>query len=133
MTTSEAPHSAHAHREHVDSIDDETCRVFQEAAEFAGKKWTAAILLSLARGATRFSQIVDTVEGISPRLLSVRLRELEARRLIVREVIPTTPVQVTYRLAPSGSDLIRILNPLVQWAWQHSAPESARPGADEPR
>ncbi|RWZ67932.1 transcriptional regulator [Labedella populi] len=101
---------------HAHHIDDEACRVFRAAAEFAGRKWNAAILLALARGATRFSQIEHAVDGISARLLSARLRELEARELVVREVIPTVPVQVTYRLAESGDELIRILHPLVQWA-----------------
>jgi DNA-binding HxlR family transcriptional regulator len=106
------------------SIDDDACRVFQATAEFAGKKWTAAILLALSRGATRFSQITDAVDGISARLLSVRLRELEERDLLVREVIPTVPVQISYRLTDSGDELIHILHPLVQWAQRHDSGRS---------
>ncbi|TDK25209.1 transcriptional regulator [Arthrobacter crusticola] len=97
-------------------IDDEACRIFQRSAELAGKKWNAAILLALARGADRFSDIAHSVDRISDRLLAARLRELEQRRLIVREVIPTTPVQIRYRLSTAGEELIRILHPLVQWA-----------------
>ena len=110
-------------------IDDEACRVFQAAAEFAGRKWNAAILLALARGATRFSQVADAVDGISSRLLSARLRELESRALVVRDVVPTVPVQVSYHLTDSGEELIRILHPLVKWAQQQegdgASPSSA--------
>lgn len=107
------------------SIDDSECRLFREAAELAGKKWTAATLLALARGAERFSEIAASIEGISDRLLSARLRELEAQGLVERVVIPSTPVQIRYKLTDSGSDLIRILHPLVQWAKRSSAASDA--------
>lgn len=104
------------------SIDDAECRLFREAAELAGKKWTAATLLALARGAERFSEIAASIEGISDRLLSARLRELETQGLVERTVIPSTPVQIRYGLTATGSDLIRILHPLVQWAKRSGAP-----------
>ena len=116
---STALHSRPIHQAH--QIDDEACRVFQAAAEFAGRKWNAAILLALARGATRFSHVADAVDGISSRLLSARLRELESRALIVREVIPSVPVQISYHLTESGEELIQILQPLVRWAQQQEA------------
>lgn len=103
------------------SIDDAECRLFREAAELAGKKWTAAILLALARGADRFSEIATSIDGISDRLLSARLRELETQGLVERIVVPSTPVQIRYTLTPAGSDLIRILHPLVQWAKRSGA------------
>lgn len=107
--TDAAPPAAHA-------IDDAECRLFREAAELAGRKWTAAILLALARGAERFSELVTGIEGISDRLLAARLRELEAQGLVTRTVIPSTPVQIRYGLTDSGAELITILQPLVRWA-----------------
>lgn len=105
------------------------------AAEIAGRKWTASILLAGARGAERFSEYRSLVEGISDRLLSVRLKELEQEGLIVREVTPTTPVQVRYRLSPSGRELIAVLHPLVRWgtkwrAEQEQTLTAARATAD---
>lgn len=97
-------------------IDDEQCRAFRQSAELAGKKWNAAILLALSRGADRFSKIIESVDDLSDRLLAARLRELESHGLVVREVVPTVPVQIFYRLTPAGSELIQILNPLVQWS-----------------
>src|SRR5690606_21427709 len=79
-------------------IDDEQCRAFRRSAELAGKKWNAAILLALSRGADRFSKIIESVDNLSDRLLAARLRELESHGLVVREVVPTVPVQIFYRL-----------------------------------
>lgn len=100
---------------HVDSIHDDECRTFQSSLELVGRRWSGGILLALSRGATRFSEIVAFVAGLSDRLLAQRLRELEAAGLIEREVIATTPVQVRYRLTERGSDLMTALEPLSRW------------------
>ncbi len=96
-------------------INDEECRQFQSAVELAGGKWTASILMAGARGAERFSDYRVMVEGISDRLLTTRLRELEREGLIERRVRPTTPVLITYTLTSAGRELISLLHPLVQW------------------
>jgi DNA-binding HxlR family transcriptional regulator len=96
-------------------IDDDMCRLFQSAAELAGRKWTAAVLLAMARGAERFTDVRELVEGITDRVLAVRLKELEQSELITRTVIATTPVQVRYVLTRQGRELIAILQPLVNW------------------
>lgn len=97
-------------------IDDAECRAFQAAAELAGRKWNAAILLAGARGARRFSEYRTLVEGISDRLLTSRLKELEREGLITRDVRPTTPVSITYALTAPGEELISLLHPLVGWS-----------------
>jgi len=102
-------------------IDDGGCRTFVRAVEFAGKKWNAAILMAIARDAHRYSDIRTIVTGISDRLLSVRLRELEAHGLVERTVIPTSPVQVRYDLSESGRDLLDALNSLNVWAFRHAS------------
>ncbi|MFE7305697.1 winged helix-turn-helix transcriptional regulator [Streptomyces sp. NPDC057546] len=56
------------------------------------------------------------IDGISDRLLSQRLKELEAAGLIERTVIPTTPVQIRYQPAPDGRSLVDALRPLAQWS-----------------
>ncbi|MGO2139035.1 MAG: winged helix-turn-helix transcriptional regulator [Leucobacter sp.] len=124
MKAASAPHSA----PQLHAIDDDECRLFREAAELAGRKWTAAILLSLARGAERFSEIHASIDGISDRLLAARLRELEAQGLVTRTVVPSTPVQIRYGLTPSGSELITILQPLVHWARRSGARSDAGEG-----
>ena len=96
-------------------IDEEECRGFQTAIEVVGRRWSGAILLALARGAGRFSDVLRLVDGLSDRLLSQRLKELEAEGLITRTVVPTTPVQIRYGLTERGRDLIVALQPLVKW------------------
>ena len=99
----------------IKHIDDAECRRFQQAAELAGRKWTAAILMAAFRGAERFSEYRELVSGVSDRMLSVRLRELETEELLTRTVIPTTPVQIRYTLTQRGAELIQGLQPLVTW------------------
>ena len=96
-------------------LNEEDCRGFQEAIELIGRRWSAAILLALSRGAGRFSEILALVDGLSDRLLSQRLKELEAEGLVLRTVVPTTPVQVRYGLSDLGRQLMIALQPLVNW------------------
>ncbi|WBB58743.1 helix-turn-helix domain-containing protein [Streptomyces sp. WMMC500] len=97
-------------------IDDEVCRSFQCSVEIVGKKWTAAVLMAAMQGARRFVDYRARIPGISNHLLSQRLRELEGHQLIERIVVPTTPVQITYRPTDRGAGLMRVLNPLVEWS-----------------
>jgi DNA-binding HxlR family transcriptional regulator len=96
-------------------LDEAECRGFQKAIELVGRRWTGAILLALSRGAGRFGEILAMVEGLSDRLLSQRLKELEAERLVERTVVPTTPVQVRYALSDHGRELMIAMQPLVNW------------------
>ncbi len=98
-----------------EAIDDVACRVATTSLEFVGRRWTGAIMLALGRGASRFGEIEAAVDGLSARMLTARLRELEAHDLVEREVIPTTPVQVRYRLTPRGSDLLAAMQPLMAY------------------
>ncbi|MFC5501311.1 winged helix-turn-helix transcriptional regulator [Lysinimonas soli] len=102
-----------------EQIDDEVCRGFQRHLEVVGRRWNSAILLAGARGATRFTEYRAMIAGISDRLLTQRLTELQAEGLVERTVLPTTPVLVQYRLTPMGRDLMRLLQPLVAFDRQH--------------
>jgi len=96
-------------------IDDSQCRLFQSSLELVGKRWSSGILLAIAQGSSRFSEILATVTGLSDRLLSQRLKELEKEGLVTREVVASTPVQVRYALTDRGIDLMKSLQPLVAW------------------
>lgn len=100
----------------LETIDDEQCRAMVQHLEFIGRRWVGAILLAGVRGARRFSEYRALVEGISDRLLSVRLKELEAEDLIARAVIPTTPVTIQYEPTARGRALIAAAQPLTMWA-----------------
>jgi DNA-binding HxlR family transcriptional regulator len=111
-------------------IDDKACRQIQCVVELIGQRWTGAILIAAARGARRFSEYRAMVDGISDRLLAVRLRELEAEHLIQRTVIPSTPVQICYALTQVGVELVTALQPLMDFTLRHivAATAAARSG-----
>jgi DNA-binding HxlR family transcriptional regulator len=96
-------------------IDDATCREATPILEFVGRRWTGAIMLAHGRGAARVGEGEAAVEGLSARMLTARLRELVAHGLVEREVIPTTPVQVRYRLTERGRDLLAAMQPLMAY------------------
>ena len=84
--------------------------------ELIGKRWTGAILWSLEPGRLYFAEIAQAIPGLSDRLLSRRLRELEASGLVERSVHPGTPPRVSYELTPMGSELEPAIRELGNWA-----------------
>jgi DNA-binding HxlR family transcriptional regulator len=86
-----------------------------------GDKWTTLIVIVLAQGTHRFSEIHRAVPDISKRMLTQTLRELERDGLIARQVFPTKPPSVEYSLTALGETLLEPLSALVAWA------ESSRP------
>lgn len=92
------------------------CPQFHYAVELIGRRWTGAILRALLGGATRYSDITHAVTGLSDRLLSERLRELEAEGIVTRTVIPEMPVRIEYHLTEKGESLESVLMSVSQWA-----------------
>jgi DNA-binding HxlR family transcriptional regulator len=99
----------------------EVCPDFHEAIELIGRRWTGAILCSLTEGPMRFGELGKVVPGLSDRLLSQRLRELEEEGLVQREVEAGTPVRVTYSLTATGEALGPAIRELKAWAKQWKA------------
>lgn len=95
--------------------DESECEHATKTLEVVGQRWSPSILLALARGLERFSEIVAATPGLSARMLTVRLHQLETARLVERIVIPTTPVTVRYRLTPQGVDLIDTLHSVASY------------------
>src|SRR5215212_9507664 len=82
------------------------CPRLHEAVELVGRRWTGAILAVLLQGgAMRFSEIAQAVPDLSDRLLSERMKELEARGIVERRVSDGTPVRVEYELTRMGREL----------------------------
>jgi DNA-binding HxlR family transcriptional regulator len=92
------------------------CPYFHEAVELLGKRWTGAIVDSLLAGPMRFSEISHAIPQISDRLLSTRLRELEACGIVAREVGNGAPVRVEYELTPKGRALEPAVTAIRSWA-----------------
>jgi DNA-binding HxlR family transcriptional regulator len=106
-------------------FDGAACDGFQPTLEIVGKRWTGGILQAVASGAQRFGEILRTVEGLSDRLLSQRLKELEQHGLVIRTVVPSTPVQIRYTLSEPGRSLLKILEPLARWGADQQARHNA--------
>jgi DNA-binding HxlR family transcriptional regulator len=93
------------------------CPRYHEAVELVGKRWTGAILYVLLHGGRlRFTEIAQAVPDLSDRLLSERMKELEARGIVKRHVSHDTPVKVSYELTEKGRQLAPALGELKTWA-----------------
>ena len=88
-----------------------------------GSKWTLAIIGVLGnRPASRFNELVDALNSVGSKVLTDRLRELQKLEIVSRQVIPTTPVRIEYRLTDLGLSLRKSLIPLLAWAAASQAP-----------
>lgn len=102
------------------------CQSYQQAIELIGKRWTGMIIMVLLEGPQRFNEIAEQVGGASDRMLSERLKELEATGLLERCVYPETPVRIEYRLTEKGKALMPVLDAIHQWSkeWLATSPTS---------
>ena len=95
------------------------CVYYHRAVELIGKRWSGAILAVLMDGPLHFSEIRRAVPEISDRLLSERLKELEAEGIVERRVIDGSPVRTEYSLTDKGQALEPSLDALQSWARTH--------------
>ncbi len=79
-------------------------------AEILCSKWTAIVIRDLAHDNSRFCELERSLHGISPRTLSLRLKELEERGIVERHTFPEVPPRVEYELTEKGRDLIPIVD-----------------------
>ena len=99
------------------------CPRFHHAVELIGRRWTGAIVRALCGGPLRFNELLSTIPGLSDRLLTERLRELEREHIVSRVGGPGPPVRVQYSLTERGIELEPIVRALGDWAEIHvSAP-----------
>ena len=91
------------------------CRAFQTAIEVLGRPWTALILNALQGGPRRFSEIGDGAPGLGDKVLSARLKDLEARGLVLRRVEPGPPVRVSYELTDKGRAFGQVAEAIQRW------------------
>ena len=105
------------------------CSRFHRAIELIGSRWTGAILRTLLQGRTRYAYIKAAIPDITDRMLSERLRSLEAEDLVERSVIPETPVRVEYELTKKGRELQDALIEIGNWAERWIPLEDVEPRA----
>ena len=105
----------HGYTELVSKCVDSHCRAFQLAIDVLGKPWNALILNVLQAGPRRFSELAATADGPTDKVLSARLKELEACGLIRREVDPGPPVRVSYALTTCGRGFGEVATSIERW------------------
>ena len=109
--------------------EPQLCSRFHRASELIGRRWTGAILFVLLGARCRFATLRGAIPEITDRMLSDRLQELEAEGIVVRSVIPETPVRVEYSLTQKGRALAPAIAAISEWAdrWLNAAEASAAP------
>ncbi|MBI2850324.1 MAG: helix-turn-helix transcriptional regulator [Chloroflexi bacterium] len=104
------------------SIDADTregqCCPVEKTLEVLSSKWTILILRDLLTGTKRFGQLRQSLNGVSPRTLSQRLKELEAQGIVRRVIYPEVPPRVEYSLTEKGKSLSPILEQMRDWGSQ---------------
>ena len=95
-------------------------RAVQDSMDVLNGKWKIAIISSICcYGKRRFSDILSDVDGISNRMLSKELKELEINQLVKRTVLDTQPISVQYELTEHGNTLQTIISNLSDWGNVH--------------
>ena len=96
------------------AVTSDTCPVCA-TAEVVCAKWTLLLVRDLAEGRSRFCELERSLEGISPRTLSLRLRALEEEGIVERRTYPEVPPRVEYQLTEKGEALLPIIDSMREY------------------
>jgi DNA-binding HxlR family transcriptional regulator len=110
---------------------DESCPVCRTAEVVCGK-WTLLLVRDLAEGRTRFCELERSLQGISPRTLSLRLRALEEEGIVERQTFAEVPPRVEYALTRKGLALLPIIDGMREYGTRWLAAEACGGGAASP-
>ena len=102
-------------RRHVHDACVEPCAV-ERGMRIIGGKWTGSILWHLKDGPVRFNDLARMVGGASKKMITERLRQLEAQGLVTRQVMDTAPVSVQYEITDLGRTALDFLDELRKWS-----------------
>lgn len=105
---------------------NEHCPV-EATLELIGGKYKALILWHLAEGKLRFSQLRNQIKGVTPKMLTQQLRELESQALVHREVFAVVPPKVEYSLTELGKSLMPLLVAMRDWGSSYLRSKSMEP------
>jgi DNA-binding HxlR family transcriptional regulator len=112
-----APSPAFAHT--AQAQDEDALQALQSAVGVLAAKWSVVVLTRLEDGTQRFNELLRAIDGVSRRMLSATLRQLERDGLVDRRVYPRVPARVEYDLSPAGRQLLAALEPLAGWGLEH--------------
>ena len=97
----------------------ETIKPVRDALDVINGKWKLPIIISVGVGNDRFTDIQESIPGITPKVLAKELKDLEQHRLVTRTVIDGYPVKITYQLAKYADTLTPIIYSLKDWGLNH--------------
>ena len=110
----------------LDSL--KTCPI-DNTFKIIGKKFTVHIIRNMTQlGQTRFNEFLESVEGINPKTLSARLREMEKNGIIEKRIYPGTPVRIEYSITKKGLALKPILQAMAAYSMQYCAKDVFKDG-----
>ena len=101
--------------------DHSECIVVREILDRVGDKWSVLVIALLGTRSHRFSELKRAIEGISQRMLTLTLRQLEHDGLVARTVHATVPPRVDYALTPLGESVLEPIEGLTRWAQEHGS------------
>jgi DNA-binding HxlR family transcriptional regulator len=110
----------------------EYCEQYSQLMGLLSRRWTGIILRVLMSGPHRYNQILAAIPSLSDPLLTQRLREMEAKGLVLRRVLPESPVRVEYELTEAGLDLEPAVRALSDWASKWWAPGEHQEATETP-
>jgi DNA-binding HxlR family transcriptional regulator len=99
--------------------DEQALQALQSAVGVLAAKWSVVVLATLGEGTHRFNELLRQIDGVSRRMLSATLRQLERDGLVERHVYARVPARVEYELSPVGEHLLVALAPLAGWGLEH--------------
>ena len=105
---------------------DPQCSAFQTAIDVLGRPWNALILGTLQAGPARFGELARKCHGVGAKILSARLKDLESRALVHREVQIGPPIRVTYSLTSRGQAFKEVAHAIERWGRELTVPPRTR-------
>jgi DNA-binding HxlR family transcriptional regulator len=103
------------------TADHTECIVVREILDRVGDKWSVLVIALLGDRGQRFSELKRSIDGISQRMLTLTLRQLEHDGLVLRTVHATVPPRVDYALTPLGESVLEPIMALTRWAQEHGS------------
>src|SRR5665213_1087290 len=103
------------------TLDRSNCVVVREVLDRVGDKWSVLVIALLGERGQRFSELKRSIDGISQRMLTLTLRQLEHDGLVLRTVYATVPPRVDYALTPLGTSILEPITALMRWATEHGS------------
>ena len=101
--------------------DEDALAALQTGVNVLAAKWSVIVLARLASGTHRFNELLRQIDGVSRRMLSATLRQLERDGLVERHVYARVPARVEYELSAAGQHLLVALVPLAGWGLEHQS------------